>query len=280
MSQRVYGYSSPVRKRRRRRKIRRIKHMAVCVLAVLFICIGIRVAGKNIGILERDTAPDALEVQAEKFVNTYQSSNKKEAYPEYLVELLEKNPETYDFVEGYPDRSKYQGMDIDIKGDVTPGKVPLFLQWDMRWGYDNYGQEMIAIAGCGPACMSMAYVYLTGDTTMNPREMAEFANDGGYYTEAGTSWDFFTDGAAQLGLQGAEIGLDEVKMKQVLDNGKVIICSMRPGDFTTTGHFILICGYDNEGFLVNDPNSKENSEKKWSFETLNYQIKCLWSIGE
>ena len=39
-------------------------------------------------------------------------------------------------------------------------------------------------------------------------------------------------------------------MKQALDDGKVIVCSMGPGDFTTEGHFILIRGYDGNGFYV------------------------------
>ena len=73
--------------------------------------------------------------------------------------------------------------------------------------------------------------------------------------------------------------LSESAMKQALDQGSVIISSMRPGDFTTTGHFILIRGYDEKGFLVNDPNSRKNSEKQWDYETLSGQIKGLWEIG-
>lgn len=196
-----------------------------------------------------------------------------------LKETLEKYPQTLDFVKGYPQRSQYQGKDIDLSGEVEPEKVPLFLQWDKRWGYDLYGNELIGIAGCGPTCMSMAYTYLTKTTEMNPREMSEFAYCNGYYTKNGTSWDFFEEGAELLGLTGREIGLDEVRMKQELDRGNLIICSMRPGDFTAGGHFILIRGYDEEGFMVNDPNSRENSEKHWTYDEISWQIKCLWSVG-
>lgn len=299
MSQRVYGYSSTVsEKRRRRKRRRRIKHIAVCISVVLIVCAGTIVLGKGIeksGVEKSGVEKNGLEKNNDKIIQTGVQKDLQakgygkeknydefleENYPEELKEMLEKNPQTYEFVKGYSERSKYQGKDIDITGDVMSGKIPLFLQWDMRWGYDYYGNEMIGLAGCGPTCMSMAYVYLTEDTNMNPRKMAEFANDKGYYTKVGTSWDFFTDGARELGLQGAEIGLDEVKMKEVLDNGKLIICSMRPGDFTTTGHIILICGYDEKGFRVNDPNSEENSEKQWAFDRISYQIKCLWSISK
>ena len=64
----------------------------------------------------------------------------------------------------------------------------------------------------------------------------------------------------------------------MLDDGKVIICSMGPGDFTTEGHFILIRGYDGNGFYVNDPNRRSNSEKQWEFDTLRSQIRNLWSL--
>lgn len=222
---------------------------------------------------------DTQELLEKNGKETEDDLDKLEDCPEELQELLEKYPETYDFVMGYSERSKYQGKEIDLSEDVEEGEVPLLLQWDKRWGYDSYGSKFIGAAGCGPTCMSMAYIYLTGDTDMNPREMAEFADRNGYNAKAGTKWDFFTDGAATLGLQGREMKMGEEGMKTVLDKGKVIICSMSPGDFTKGGHFILIRGYDEEGFLVNDPNSRINSEKHWDYETLSYQIKNMWSIG-
>ncbi|NLK78003.1 MAG: C39 family peptidase [Clostridiales bacterium] len=269
--------SAIIRKRRRRRqRIRRLKKFLAVLVGIFLIYKGVSIFGAD--IIEKVMGKiKGEDLRVERFIEKQENSNSQE-YPQELLELLEKNPETYDFVTSYPDRSKYQGKVIDVSDEVKEGQVPLFLQWDRRWGYDGYGSEMIALAGCGPTCMSMAYTYLTGETDMNPREMAEFAEENNYNTEAGTSWNFFTDGAEQLGLKGAEIGLDEAKMKEVLDEGKVIICSMRPGDFTTTGHFILIRGYDAKGFLANDPNSEENSGKHWSYDRLQPQIKCLWSI--
>ena len=192
--------------------------------------------------------------------------------------LYEQIEEAYDFVKDYPNRDSYKGKDIDISGDCKEGSVPLLMQWDKRWGYDLYGDAMIGIAGCGPTCMTMAYVYHTGDTQMNPRSMAEFAQENGFHTADGTSWDFWTLGASALGLYGEVISLSENAMKGVLDAGGVIVCSMAPGDFTTTGHFILLRGYDENGFFVNDPNREKNSGKQWDYDTLASQIKNLWGI--
>lgn len=200
------------------------------------------------------------------------------SYPKELLEMLERNEETTEFVESFGERSRWLQEDIDLKGEVTAGRVPLLMQWDRRWGYDIYGDGMVGWAGCGPVCMTMAYLYLTEDTSMDPRKMAEFADVNGYHTQSGTSWDFWTAGAGQLGLFGEELPLGENIMKGALDNGGVVVCSMGPGDFTTTGHYILLRGYDENGFFVNDPNRKSNSEKQWSYEELQGQIKNLWGI--
>lgn len=195
-----------------------------------------------------------------------------------LSELLEKNKEAKAFVDNYQNRVQYLGQDIDLSKDFSEGKVPLLMQWDMRWGYENFGDSIIGLSGCGPTCLSMAYVYFTEDLGGNPREMADFCEENGYYTSSGTSWDLWTKGVEELGLSGRELSLDEKVMKKVLDNGSLIICSMRPGDFTTTGHYILIYGYDADGFWVNDPNRKSNCEKGWSYNTLRGQIKNLWAV--
>ena len=52
--------------------------------------------------------------------------------PAILRELLERNPETYDFVAGYPGTYDLQ---VDLSSDYTPGEIPHLFQWDTRWGY-------------------------------------------------------------------------------------------------------------------------------------------------
>ena len=68
-------------------------------------------------------------------------------------------------------------------------------------------------------------------------------------------------------------------MKTALDHGKLIVCSMRPGDFTTSGHYILLYDYDDTGFCVKDPNRVSNSSRTWDYDTLSPQIKNLWTIS-
>ena len=80
-----------------------------------------------------------------------------------------------------------------------------------------------------------------------------------------------------MGLEVTELPLDETRMKKNLELGNPIICIMGPGDFTTTGHYIVLRGLEDGKFVVNDPNSKTNSERLWSYEEISGQIKNLWA---
>ena len=192
-----------------------------------------------------------------------------------LRELVENNPETVDFVRNY--QEKKDAPPAEDIGEVTAGVIPHLLQWDERWGYQIYGDNMIAVNGCGPTVISMVAAGLTGDNTITPYRVAKFAEENGYYEgEAGTSWSLMTEGAQQFGIYGEEMGLDENGIFSALESGNPIICSMRPGDFTTTGHFIVLVGTEDGKIRVNDPNSVKRSEKLWDYETLYPQINNLW----
>ena len=199
----------------------------------------------------------------------------KDQYPEELIQLLEGNAETVDFVLGYPE--KKDAAPAETVGDVTQGEIPLLLQWDERWGYAYYADDMIAINGCGPTVISMVAAGLTGDNTITPYRVAQFSAENGYYAgDSGTSWSLMTEGARQFGIYGEEMGLSESEVLTALENGHPIICSMRPGDFTTTGHFVVLTGVEDGKIRVNDPNSRERSGKLWDYSRLEYQINNLW----
>ena len=262
-----------VRRRQRRKLARRLCLCLLCFCIVILAALCWRI----------NWFSDAAEVrgrntQIRRLKEEIVSAENEEEYSKELKELLEQNEETYDFVKDYPNRADFVGREIDLSEDCDTNDVPLLMQWDKRWGYDLYGDSMIGLAGCGPTCMTMAYLYYTGDLEMNPRKMAEYAQDNGYHSEEGTSWSFWTDGAAGIGLCGEQLSLSQNSMEAVLDNGGLVVCSMAPGDFTTTGHYILLRGYDENGFFVNDPNRNSNSEKQWDYDTLSTQMKNLWAI--
>ena len=198
------------------------------------------------------------------------------AWPKELVDLLDKNPETESFVLNYP-LKKNLSPEIDLSEYVGTEEMPLLLQWDERWGYSRYAGEVMGLSGCGPTCLSMVCLYLLDDPTYNPKYVAEFASGSGYSVRGnGSSWTLISKGGVELGLDVKEIPLDENKIVRNLEEGNPIICVVGPGDFTSTGHFIVMTGYQDGMVSVNDPNSKAKSEQLWELTSVMEQIRNLW----
>ena len=196
--------------------------------------------------------------------------------PASLLELMEKNPETAEFVMNYPNHLE---RPFDITTINRTAGIPLFLQWDQRWGYEVYGTDVLALTGCGPTCMAMAGYYLTGESRFSPDQMAQFATENNYYSWGnGTKWTFFTYGAEALGLQSKELILMESVIVEQVQAGHPVVINVGPGDFTEHGHFLIISGYEDGMFRVNDPNSIIRSETLWSYETLEPQIRNIWAL--
>ena len=200
-------------------------------------------------------------------------------YSDKLLQNLAANPEMKEYVLDYPAKisTVYDG---DFTLDVPTNEIPLYLQYDERWGYADYGSSLIALNGCGPCCVSMAYTYLKQDGSMNPIKVADFSMEHNYIGENNdTFWTLMTEGVTTLGLTSEEISLSKERMTTVLEEGKIIICCMDSGDFTKSGHFILIRGYEHGLFYVNDPNSEARSKVGWDFERLSSQISNMWAIS-
>lgn len=161
--------------------------------------------------------------------------------------------------------------------DVIKECVPLLFQWDMRWKNKIYGNDTMEVTGCGPTCLSMVAMYLLKRTDLTPDWMADFSIQNGFCVPgSGTSWSFMSEGAAMLGLDVCEATLDKIDLKNNLKEGNPVICIMGPGDFTEGGHFIVLTDWEEDGIVIRDPNSLENSEKLWKYEEIEGQIRNMW----
>lgn len=198
------------------------------------------------------------------------------SYPKEVIKLLIKNPESIDFVLKYLDENKEIYDTLHVKLNT----VPTLYQWDVRYGYAQYGDGYLGFTGCAPTVVSMAAMYLLQDTSLTPPAVAKIAEENGYYVEGqGTAWSFILDLPMYMNVYTSEISLDEQSIRNVLMDGGLVICSVKPGDFTSTGHFILIVGVAPDGsFIIRDPNSVKNTNKKWDYKRLQTQINGLWSI--
>ena len=218
--------------------------------------------------------------RAQRELDTYAENNDVSLadYPDALVQLYARNPDARDFVRDYP-KKKNLTPTIDLSGLAGSKTVPLLLQWDERWGYREYNESIIGLAGCGPTCLSMATIYLTGDTTKDPLWMCRFAEQNQFNVPgSGSKWALISEGGRMLGLDVTQIPLDKDRVYRNLDVGNPIIVVVGPGDFTTDGHFLVLTGHSGDKITLNDPNSPTNSAKSWDYDTLAGQIQALWVL--
>lgn len=203
----------------------------------------------------------------------------REEYPFDLLNSLAHNGELLDFVRKFFDANK-DNIGSFSKDELEQNN-PLFIQWDGRWGYADYGDSIMAVSGCGPTCLSMAVASLTKNADATPYAVAQFSYKNGYYvSNNGTSWTLISEGAQHYGLSSRTLPLHKPSLTQALDHGNVLILAMGPGHFTSIGHYIVVYDYDEDGFYVNDPNSRERSEKVWSFEEISDEIRNIWALSK
>ena len=217
----------------------------------------------------------SLSQKYPEFKDIYKNQN---IYPENLLASLCNTPEMIDFVKGYLNAEKQANGNLTQK-EVSEN-VPLLIQWDNRWGYAPYGNSNIGMSGCAPTCLSMVITGLTHNKSITPYKIAQFAERNGYYIEGtGTSWNLMTEGASAFGITGTEIPLSKDSIFSHLQKSEPVICSVKPGDFTTSGHFIVLVKIENGQIKINDPNSRSRS-RLWDYETLQKQIKNLWAFSK
>lgn len=201
-----------------------------------------------------------------------------DAYSKDMLDHLANNPEMAAYVLGSLE------ADGSVTGGFTQAEVeedfPLLLQFDPRWGYFEYGGKEMGISGCGPTCLAMTILALTDFDSVTPDKIAAYSLEKEYYVkDVGTAWKLLDEFPALYGLSVEHPTLKEESMKAALDEGKVLICSVRKGVFTAEGHFVVVYGYDETGFMVNDPKCVARSNRTWTFAEFGNQLKRIWAIG-
>lgn len=304
----------PVRRRRRRRRKNYRPLLLLAAAAILVVTVvGLIVWG--IGMLIGKTEPEQTDpVHTQQSPNTAPNTEHSEPtdpevtepvvltaeekiaafaarngltmvdYPEKLIDLLRRNPETEEFVLNYPlEYGKEHEIDISDYADYEG--VPLFIQWDEQWGYRDYFGNVAGINACGPTTLSMVAYYFTRDSSLTPAYMMEFAEANGYgHSGQGTYWALFGQGGPKLGMTVKELTAEEIASEQRiaahLNKGELVVINVGPGVFTEVGHYMVITGYEDGKFRINDPNSRANSEKLWEFEEFADQIYMMWAFSK
>lgn len=268
--------------RKKKRSHRGIKYvfMTFAVLAVGLVCIRFSPLKDwiDFGGLPRSAPYVFHNTEFENTLEVFAAEHnlQRSDWPDELLEAVEKNPELENFVLNYP-LQKENRPEINLDEYRDTDTVPLLFQWDQRWGYTQYAGGPMGLTGCGPTCLSMVSIYLLDNPDYTPRYIAEFSKEHGYSVSGnGSAWALISEGGETLGLDVTEIPLDENRIIQNLEVGNPIICVMGPGDFTATGHFIVMTDYTDGKIKVNDPYSQQRSEILWDYEQIQDQILNLW----
>ena len=220
---------------------------------------------------------------AKTIINDFAKKNNIDVneYPEKLVELLDNEKKSADYVLNYPTK-KFTEANVELtQKEKETEEMPLFIQWDKRWGYKKYGNDAAGLTACGPTALSMVAFHLTGNKDLTPDKIMDFAVKNGYCIDGvGSSWELISKGSKKLGLNAKELPLVEKTVIKNLEKGNPVICVVGPGHFTKRGHFIVMYGYKDGKIMVKDPNSYKNSETFYEFSEIKDEIKNLWAISK
>lgn len=283
-------------KRKRQQQVRRqlivIGIVIVLVIVLIASCAVRKSAKKKQDIKEAQKTEQAAENKkkekkkaepkkedvpetAEERLERVKKEAKEKGYPQAVINLLDKNPETVGYVEDY--EAKKDAPPAEVIDHLVKGQIPFILQFDERWGYVPYGTGNIATAGCGPTCMSMIISGLTGDAAVTPAVLAKFSEENHMLDEENnTFWSFMEASAKNWNVSCREAEHTKEVVEAELKAGHPIICSVGPGLFTQSGHFIILTGYNDGAVNVIDPFSTQITEKTWVFDEFKDQIKCMW----
>ena len=206
-----------------------------------------------------------------------------ENYPQNIIDGFVYFPDAYNFVLEFPlnsngDDEAYEYP--DISGEISKVKVPQLYQWDTRWAYRAYCGQPFGFNGSGPTCVSIAAIYVTGNTDLTPAWIMDYTINNSYCDNCtGTYRTLITSGAAGLGIDVVQITIDEDRVKRNLDVGNLIVCSMGEGVFSNpyeSEHYIIITGYKDETFYIIDPASKTRTEQEWTWTGLAMSMNIPW----
>ena len=178
---------------------------------------------------------------------------------------------------------------LESLADCYPGElltagtagIRFYLQTDERCADRLFGEDPIGVYGCGPSAMAMVVSTLT-DLVIDPVKMAEWAYENGYWAKQSGSYHTLIAGAAQAFSLSCEScpREDTDRMREALEEGSLIVVLMGEGQFTDSGHFIVLYGLCASGEVrLADPNSLQRTNQEWELETITKEAKSYAADG-
>lgn len=168
-----------------------------------------------------------------------------------------------------------------------------FLQTDSRWASVSYSaageHTTIGASGCGPTAMAMVLATWC-DEDVTPRTECAWARAHGFKApHQGTYYGYFEAAGRRYGLTVSRLNYTTIygdnksschaKAKAALDAGNLVIACMGPGNWTSSGHYVVCYRIQGDTIYINDPASTKVSRTQGSYGLFKRQVKFYWVIN-
>lgn len=167
----------------------------------------------------------------------------------------------------------------------------IYYQTDPRWKSVDYSapgeNTTIGGSGCGPTCAAMIAQTLTGKT-ITPVDACKWSLKNGYKAvNQGTYYAFFKPFFSQYGIKCEQLNSSSVYGKKTasvhteafsrLQQGDYIIACMGKGNWTSSGHFVVLWWADGK-VHINDPASSKPQRIHGDLNIFKSQVKYYWAV--
>lgn len=168
-----------------------------------------------------------------------------------------------------------------------------YKQYDKKWAEHNYSakgeSKTIKSSGCGPTCAAIVIQTLRPGKTVTPVTTADWSMKHGYKAlNQGTYYTYFEPQFKAYGLVCGQLNNSSVygkteatvhkKAKAALLAGDILIACMGKGRWTSSGHFIVVYGFDGTYVYISDPASTaaNRAKAKWVdfAKEVKYYFQC------
>ena len=162
-----------------------------------------------------------------------------------------------------------------------------YLQTDQRWANLDYSAKgettTIGRSGCGPTAMAMVLATWV-DESVNPKTECAWALAHGFKApHQGTYYGYFEAAGRRYGLNytnlyGNATSAYHAQARDALDRGDLVIACMGKGNWTRSGHYVLVWKVDSNVIYINDPASTKPVRTRGAYSLFKQQVKYYWVI--
>lgn len=167
-----------------------------------------------------------------------------------------------------------------------------YLQTDPRWANLDYSapgeKTTIGKSGCGPTAMAMVLATWV-DKCHNPVTECDWAKNNGFKANGqGTYYGYFEAVAKKHRLRCYRLNYSSIygnsksayhsQAKDAVDRGDLVIACMGPGNWTRSGHYVLVWKIDGNVIFINDPASTNPTRTRGAYSLFRQQVKYYFVI--